>query len=163
SAPKPEASPVVPKEPPEPIDELPPDQKPEGDNVQWIPGYWAWDDQASDFLWISGFWRDVPPGRRWVPGTWQKVEGGWQWVAGFWDHPLHERGLLFAPVRIDRTVLARRWTYVPSYCVQSDFLLTALFVRPSHQHYYFGDYFERSYVKSGFVPWVDYRYARTVS
>src|SRR4051812_40127598 len=34
----PTASPLVAKQPPEPIEELPPDQKPEGDNVQWIPG-----------------------------------------------------------------------------------------------------------------------------
>src|ERR1700722_17557757 len=36
----PQASVVVPKEPPAPIPEEPPDQKPSG-NVQWVPGYWA--------------------------------------------------------------------------------------------------------------------------
>ncbi|MBN9121594.1 MAG: hypothetical protein J0I06_21005, partial [Planctomycetes bacterium] len=36
----PTAAPVVAKQPPDPIEELPPDQKPAGDNVQWIPGYW---------------------------------------------------------------------------------------------------------------------------
>jgi WXXGXW repeat (2 copies) len=80
----PDQSPVVTKQPPELIEELPPDQKPEGDNVQWIPGYWAWDDEAKDFIWVSGCWRDVPPGRRWAPGHWQEVDGGWVWVAGFW-------------------------------------------------------------------------------
>jgi WXXGXW repeat (2 copies) len=77
-------APVIPKEPPQPIEETPPEQKPEGDNVVWIPGYWAWDDGSRDFLWVSGFWRNEPPGRRWVPGNWQKVEGGWQWVRGYW-------------------------------------------------------------------------------
>src|SRR5262245_24029566 len=38
----PEPGIVVAKQPPEPVPELPPDTKPEGDNVQWIPGYWAW-------------------------------------------------------------------------------------------------------------------------
>src|SRR5947209_20589765 len=33
----PRATPVVPKQPPQDIDEIPPDQKPEGDNVPWIP------------------------------------------------------------------------------------------------------------------------------
>jgi hypothetical protein len=75
---------VVAKQPPEPIEELPPDQKPAGDNVQWIPGYWAWDDETSQFLWVSGCWRDAPPGHRWVPGHWQEVEGGWVWVSGLW-------------------------------------------------------------------------------
>src|SRR6266545_1382850 len=80
----PTPSPVVPKAPPAPIEELPPDQKPDGDNVQWIPGYWHWDEDANDFLWVSGCWRDVPPGRSWVPGHWQQIDGGWVWVAGFW-------------------------------------------------------------------------------
>src|SRR5436305_1769636 len=39
----PEPGVVVPKAPPESIQEVPPDQKPEGENVTWIPGYWAWD------------------------------------------------------------------------------------------------------------------------
>ncbi len=33
---EPVPTPIVNKEPPKPIEELPPDQKPEGDNVQWI-------------------------------------------------------------------------------------------------------------------------------
>ena len=76
--------PVVTKQPPESIEEMPPETKPEGDNVQWLPGYWAFDDEKSDFLWISGIWRVPPPGRQWVPGAWARVSGGWQWSAGFW-------------------------------------------------------------------------------
>jgi hypothetical protein len=239
---QPQASPLITKQPPEPVEEVPPDQKPEGENVQWMPGYWQFDGDTEDFLWVSGFWRNVPPGRRWVPGAWQAVDGGWHWVAGFWaadgqqeieylpmppptldegpstpapdessvyvsgcwihretrffwrpgywvaigpdwcwspdryvwtpggylfvngywDHPLHERGLLFAPVRFDRAVLREGFTYVPQYVVQPDFLMAALFVRPSYCHYYFGDYFEQSYERAGFTPWVDYRVARGV-
>ncbi|MBM4005137.1 MAG: hypothetical protein FJ295_17920, partial [Planctomycetes bacterium] len=79
-----EPGPVVPKPPPEPIDEIPPDQRPDGENVEWISGYWAWDDERTEFLWISGFWRVMPPGRRWVPGYWAESDGGHQWVSGFW-------------------------------------------------------------------------------
>jgi hypothetical protein len=75
---------VVPKEPPAPIEEVPPDQKPQGKNVQWIGGYWAWDDDRTDFLWVSGFWRELPPGRQWVPGYWTAANGGWQWTSGYW-------------------------------------------------------------------------------
>ena len=42
----PKPGPVVPKASPAPIAELPPDQKPVGANVQWIPGYWAWDERG---------------------------------------------------------------------------------------------------------------------
>ena len=52
-------APAAPAEPPEPIEELPPEYRPDGDNVRWIPGYWAWDDERQDFLWISGLWREV--------------------------------------------------------------------------------------------------------
>jgi hypothetical protein len=75
---------VVAKEPPAPIDELPPDEKPEGANVQWIPGYWTWDADSSNFLWVSGFWRDIPPGQQWVPGHWQETDQGFVWTSGFW-------------------------------------------------------------------------------
>jgi hypothetical protein len=84
---RPSPSPVVTKKPPDPIEEEPPDQKPQGDNVQWLPGYWAWDADRNDFTWVSGFWRDLPPGREWVPGHWQEIEGGYQRVAGFWTVP----------------------------------------------------------------------------
>jgi len=76
--------PVVPRQPPEPIEEIPPDQRPEGDNVAWIPGYWSWDEERNDFVWVSGFWRVVPPGRKWVPGYWTRADGGYRWVSGAW-------------------------------------------------------------------------------
>jgi len=76
---------VVEKKPPDPIEEVPPEVRPEGDNVVWVPGYWAWDDDRKDFLWISGIWRSSPPNRNWVPGYWaQTTNGGWLWTPGFW-------------------------------------------------------------------------------
>ena len=79
----PEPGIIVPKAPPEAINEIPPDQKPDGD-VDWIPGYWGWDDDRNDFIWISGTWRAVPPGRRWVQGYWIGTAGGYQWITGYW-------------------------------------------------------------------------------
>lgn len=78
---------TVPKDPPPAIDEVPPDEAPEGDNVQWIPGYWAWDDERNDFIWTSGIWRNMPPGRQFVPGYWAEAQdgSGAQWVSGFWQ------------------------------------------------------------------------------
>jgi hypothetical protein len=59
----PEPGPVAEKAPPAAIDEFPPDEKPEGNDVEWIPGYWSWDTEGKDYLWVSGFWRDIAPGR----------------------------------------------------------------------------------------------------
>jgi hypothetical protein len=75
---------VVTREAPAAIEEIPPEDKPEGDNVQWIPGYWSWDVDRGDFIWVSGIWRDPPPDRSWVPGYWSPVTGGWTWTPGFW-------------------------------------------------------------------------------
>ena len=80
----PEPGVVVPKAPPAAIEEVPPEQRLEGANVAWIPGYWAWDDERKDFLWVSGIWRDLPPGRQWVPGYWGKAGQGYQWTSGYW-------------------------------------------------------------------------------
>jgi hypothetical protein len=82
----PEPTRIVLKQPPEPIPEQPPDEKPADENVKWFPGYWAWDEDRSDFIWVSGIWRVPPPDRQWVPGHWVQAQDqeGWQWVAGFW-------------------------------------------------------------------------------
>ena len=73
---------VAPRAPPAPIEEMPPDERPAG--TVWISGYWAWDDQRQDFLWVSGIWRIPPPGVSWVPGYWTQTAEGWQWTSGFW-------------------------------------------------------------------------------
>lgn len=75
---------VVAKSPPAAIEEVPPDQRPEGANVAWIPGYWSWDDERNDFLWVSGIWRALPPGRQWIPGYWGGSDQGSQWTSGYW-------------------------------------------------------------------------------
>jgi len=235
---QPEPGPVADKAPPAPIDELPPDEKPEGQDVEWIPGYWAWDNEAKDYLWVSGFWRDMPPGHRWIPGTWQEAADGWHWtpgfwaaedqqsieyvpppprsidagpstpavhetdiwvpgcwiwretrlfwrpgfwvdfnpdwvwipahyiwtpggcvfVEGFWDFPLHLRGLLFAPIRPRVDLVA--FTFRPAFVIQTDFLLTALFVGPARRHFFFGDFFAPADERAGFVAWINFQPSR---
>ncbi|MBW3599436.1 MAG: YXWGXW repeat-containing protein, partial [Planctomycetes bacterium] len=75
---------IAPEQPPNPIEEIPPEVKPEGENVIWIPGYWMWDPVEKVFFWVSGVWRAPPPEMRWVPGYWTEAPGGWQWISGFW-------------------------------------------------------------------------------
>lgn len=76
---------LIPKAPPAVIQELPPDQRPAGENVAWIPGYWGWDDDRQDYLWVSGIWRDLPPGRQWIPGYWANSGANFQWTSGYWS------------------------------------------------------------------------------
>lgn len=77
---------IIAQRPPDLIEEAPPEMGPQGRNIEWISGYWAFDDQAADFIWISGIWREIPPGFRWLPGYWLELENqaGYQWISGSW-------------------------------------------------------------------------------
>ncbi|HEV3386753.1 MAG TPA: hypothetical protein VG097_18195 [Gemmata sp.] len=75
---------TAPKAPPPPVNEAPPESKPEGANVKWIPGYWQWDEHKNDFIWVSGFYRNVPPNRAWEPGKWIEKDGKNVYTPGFW-------------------------------------------------------------------------------
>ena len=85
------------RKPPNAIREVPPEEKPEGENVRWIGGYWRMDEERDDFVWVSGFWRQIPPGMDWISGSFKKGEEGWRWYPGFWtqiavqpDEPVEE-------------------------------------------------------------------------
>jgi hypothetical protein len=237
AAEKPIPGKILTKQPPPTIEEVPPDQRPDGENVVWLPGYWSWDDDRNDYIWVSGIWRMTPPGRAWVPGTWTAAAGGWQWtpgfwsvgqlnnlqylpqppaplnavastpapnpgstfvpgvwvyretryvwrpgywvnyrpgwvwvpahyvwtpagwvfVEGYWDFELERRGLLFAPVYFSRPFwTVRTWAYHPRFCIHTDFLFGALFVRTGYSHYYFGDYFAAGYATRGFTAWINF-------
>ena len=75
---------VAPKSPPANIVENAPPQRPVGAQFVLVPGYWAWDADRNDYIWISACWRAAPPNMSWVPGYWARVDDGWEWVAGFW-------------------------------------------------------------------------------
>ena len=75
---------VVPYEPPAPLQEAAPALEAPDARALWIPGYWAWDDDRNNFIWVSGIWRVPPPNTRWVPGYWNPTPAGYQWVPGFW-------------------------------------------------------------------------------
>src|SRR5436190_13344172 len=79
----PQPSPIVTEKPPADVPEQPPEYKPDG-NFIWLPGYFEWDDDRRGFIWITGVWRQPPPGKRWMPSYWEEVAGGWQRGKGFW-------------------------------------------------------------------------------
>ncbi len=92
----PESGLVVSQAPPQAIEEMPPDQRPDDDTAIWVPGYWGWDDDRNDFIWISGIWRIPPPGYNWVPGYWAKAQDGYQWIPGFWQ-PVTSQEIAYLP------------------------------------------------------------------
>jgi hypothetical protein len=80
----PQAPIIVSQQPPANIQEVPPAERPAGADIVWIPGYWAWDADRNDFVWVSGCWRNAPPNTYWVPGHWLQAGDGWEWISGFW-------------------------------------------------------------------------------
>lgn len=87
---------IAPKPPPAMIEEVPPAERPLGQQAAWIPGYWSWDADRNGYIWISACWRVAPPGRSWMPGYWARVSTGWEWVAGFWA-PAGVRAIDYLP------------------------------------------------------------------
>ncbi len=224
---------VVPNQPQADIEEIPPAERPYGDQYVWVPGYWSWDGDRNNYIWVSGCWRAAPPHMSWVPGYWSQVQGGWEWVAGFWtaagiqeieylpappayddvqppssplsqdniwvpscqywyqghfvrrpgywlaaqqdwvwvpshyiwtprgyvfseghwDYPLEDRGVLFAPVYFPPSVYSRLgYSYSPSIVLDLGALVANLFTYPRYDHYYFGDYYDDSYLSIGIFP-----------
>ncbi len=93
----PEPGIVVHTPPPALIEEIPPAERPEGDDVAWIPGYWGWDDERNDYLWISGTWRVLPPGREWMAGYWRDTGQGYQWISGYWSDATQQETTYLPP------------------------------------------------------------------
>ena len=79
---------VAPIQPPDNIDEVPPADRPAGDQFAWVPGYWSWDGDRKNYIWVSACWRAVPPNMAWVPGYWSQAAKGWEWVPGFWTQAM---------------------------------------------------------------------------
>ena len=74
---------AIPMQPPEPINERIPRQT--DMQAEWIPGYWAWQPEINNFVWVAGVWRRPPPGHLWISGFWKKFDEGWVWIHGFWN------------------------------------------------------------------------------
>ena len=51
----------------------------------WTPGYWAWNEDISEYYWVPGAWVLPPrPGLLWTPGYWGWSGGSYVWNAGYW-------------------------------------------------------------------------------
>jgi len=96
----------------------------------------------------------------WVgePSHYEWSPSGYVFVDGYWDYPLYRRGLLFAPVVFGN--VGPGYVYRPSIVLDSRYLAFSLFARPRYQHYYFGDYFDHSYLTAGIYPWFSFHFSR---
>jgi len=125
----------------------------------WIPGFWY--RPGPRYVWTAGFWDAARPNWVWVPSHYVWTPRGVIFVSGYWDYPLGRRGLLFAPLAVDRALRTPgRFSSVPTVVIEPQALTANLFARPKYYHYYFGDYYETKYVRLGIYPWYECRERR---
>ena len=77
---------VVKTAPPEPRQEIMRIETRPAENAVWVPGYWLWNTDKSDYDWVSGTWRRAIPGMTWNSGHWVKLADGYEWSPGFWTN-----------------------------------------------------------------------------
>ncbi len=125
-------------------------------NHTWVPGCWYW--HQGQYVRRSGYWLADYEGWVWVPSHYRWTPRGYIFAAGHWDYALEARGVLFAPVYFTPSMYARAgFRYSPSIVVDLGLLTLHLFAYPRYGHYYFGDYYDDSYVSMGIYPRSDRR------
>jgi hypothetical protein len=139
--------------PPDPIEEALPPQ--EVADSTYISGNWVYHEHQ--YRWRPGFWVGNRLGWTWQRAHYVWTPGGYCFVDGHWDRDYHHRAVMYAPVFLTAPYRTGGWHYRPYYALETDLLLTALFVRPAWSHYYFGDFYDARYARLGFTPWIDYR------
>ena len=117
-----------------------------------MPGIWTY--QQTRYMWRPGFWFRNRANWTWNPAYYTWTPSGCLYNDGYWDHPLDERGLLFASVRFGRGWDNQRYT--PQFVVNSDFLIGALFIGPSARHYYFGGLYPAEHLLTPFRLLIEY-------
>jgi hypothetical protein len=64
-----------------------------GPDYVWIDGYWAWDYNYREYVWVQSHWELAPyAGAYWIPGYWEYYRNRYRWVAACWlprDYVIH--------------------------------------------------------------------------
>jgi hypothetical protein len=129
-------------------------------NSLWVPPCWYW--YHGQYLRRPGYWIAAQPDWVWVPSSYVWTPRGYVFAAGHWDYTLDHRGVLFAPVYFPGHAYARPgFSYALSIAVDIGNLEFGLFARPQYSHYYFGDYYDSSYIGIGIFPWFEWQQRRT--
>jgi hypothetical protein len=135
------------------IDDTPPGPPPYPDRL-WIPPCWYW--SGGQYIRRSGYWLAGQPDWVWAPSHYIWSPRGYIFAGGHWDYSLSRRGVLFAPVYFPRHVYERpRFSYNLSVVVDIGNMEFGLFTSPRYSHYYFGDYYDDSYISIGIFPWFE--------
>jgi len=140
--------------PPPPALVIEPPPAPSPDRI-WVPPCWYW--SYGQYILRPGYWIAAQPDWVWVPSHYVWTPRGHVFASGHWDYALERRGILFAPVYFPRHIYERRgYSYPLSIVINIDNFQFGLFSRPQYSHYYYGDYYDSSYISIGIFPWFEF-------
>jgi hypothetical protein len=126
----------------------------------WVPPCWYW--YQGQYVRRPGYWMAANEDWVWMPSHYVRTPRGYVFVEGYWDYTMDRRGVLYAPVYFpNRTHASRRTAYPLSITVNIGNLSLSLFTRPQYSHYYFGDYYDSSYLSIGIFPWFEFNQRHT--
>jgi hypothetical protein len=136
------------------IDEVQPSgAAPYPDNI-WVPPCWYW--YQGQYVRRPGYWLAARANWVWMPSHCVWTPRGYVFIRGYWDYLLDRRGVLFAPVYFPSTIYRRPgFSYSLSVVVNTANLQFSLFTYPRYWHYYFGDYYDDTYICIGIYPWFE--------
>jgi hypothetical protein len=118
----------------------------------WISGCWYWSNDR--YVSRPGYWLQGQAGWVWTPSHYVWTPRGYIFSNGHWDYTLERRGVLFAPVYFPSSVVYTRpgYRYSLGIVVDLGLLKVNLFCAPRYSHYYFGDYYDESFIRVGIFP-----------
>ena len=120
-------------------------------DVIWVPPCWYW--SRGHYILRSGYWIKAQSDWIWVPSHYVRTPRGYVFVEGHWDYVLSRRGVLFAPVYFPRRIYERPgFSYSLSIVIDTGNLQFGLFTYPRYNHYYFGDYYDDTWLSIGIYP-----------
>jgi hypothetical protein len=123
-------------------------------NGLWVAPCWYW--SAGQYVLRPGYWLNAQSDWVWEASQYVWTPRGHVFVPGHWDYALEQRGMLFAPVYFPPSYYASaRPVFTPSVILDLGLLTLNLFAYPRYSHYYFGDYYDDSYIRIGIYPWCD--------
>ncbi|MBN2376141.1 MAG: YXWGXW repeat-containing protein [Sedimentisphaerales bacterium] len=126
----------------------------DSDNI-WVPSCWYW--YQGQYIQRPGYWLKAKSNWVWMPSHYVWTPRGYVFVKGYWDYVLDSRGVLFSPVYFPRKFYEKPgFSYSLSIVVDTGNLQFSLFTYPRYGHYYFGDYYDDSYVSIGIYPWFEF-------
>lgn len=142
----------IPLPPPQLLEDQAPAQP--GADYFWNRGHWSFDADAQQYNWVTGSWEQMDPYFYLASAHYVWQPEGYVFIPAFWEWPVENRGLVYAPVSIDRSVRSTAQVK-PLLIKQSEEILRQMSLNyPDFLHIYFHHYYHHpDFWGSPAPPW----------